>query len=112
MPNDVQFVDRLPDFERLLGERLRRAAADVALLLESYAKTHHDWVRRTGFTDASTMGTWAEAGQAGVDIVLSAGMDYDVYLELHDDGRWAWLRPAIEANAESMHAIVQRWLGV
>lgn len=92
------------------GERkaIVDAFKEIASLLSDWAKTHHEWMPRTGNTDASTR---AEIVKAGVDemvLELSAGMEYDQFLELAHSGRWAWLWPAMTANQERIFAILLR----
>ncbi len=85
------------------------AADEIAHLLADYAKGHHAWRPRTGATDASTKAGITEASRELVAIALSAGMDYDIYLEFARDGRWAWLWPAVEAcRADIMRTFERR----
>ncbi len=91
------------------GERMLRAAseaaAEIAAFLEGYAKSHHPWTPRTGATDVSTAGSWGRLAGDLFEVILSAGMDYDVFLELAHDGKWSWLWPAIEGNRDEIFAI-------
>lgn len=80
---------------------MRRCAEvmeEIAVILEDYAKTHHGWKPRTGATDVSTRGFISEVTPMMITAVLTAGMEYDVFLELARSGKWAWLWPAVEAN--------------
>jgi hypothetical protein len=86
------------------------AAEEIGDLLANYAKSHHAWKPRTGATDASTTSAVID-GNDVIDIYLAAGMDYDVFLELARDGKWAWLFPAIEANKERIMQILVARLG-
>ena len=83
------------------------AAQEIAALLETYAKQNHPWTPDTGATDASTRGTVIDAGDI-ITIVLSAGMDYDKFLELARGGKWAWLWPAVTDNADAIRDILRR----
>jgi len=87
------------------------AAHEIALMLEGYAKSHHLWTVHTGNTTNSIRGTVAEASDEIIRVVLSAGMDYDVYLELAHEGKWAWLWPAIVACKETIRTILKKRLG-
>ena len=87
------------------------AAGEIAALLESYAKTHHPWTPRTGATDASTRGFVAENSEKLILIVLTAGMDYDKFLELAHGGKWAWLWPAVIDNKTRIKQILQKRMG-
>ena len=83
----------------------RAAARQIAGELEAYAKGNHPWSVRTGNTNQSTKGTVVEPEENILEIVLSAGMDYDVFLELAREGKWAWLWPAIIANEDRIRLI-------
>ncbi len=102
--------DHLDAYVEGLRENALIAAGEIAAVLEAYAKREHPWTTRSGATAASILGTVIE-GQDVIDIYLSAGMDYDVFLELAHSGRWAWLWPAIEANKELIRTILVRRLG-
>lgn len=88
------------------------AADEIAHLLADYAKAHHPWKPQTGATDTSTRGDIAEETREFVLIALSAGMDYDVFLELAHEGRWAWLAAAVEACRPQMMEILVRKLSL
>ncbi len=94
----------------LLKAEALKAADEIAHLLESYAKSNHPWKPDTGATDVSTRGFVEDAGEV-INIYLTAGMDYDIFLELARDGKWAWLFPAILANQDRILQILILRLG-
>jgi hypothetical protein len=112
----------LGNLERLGSDFVRKrhdAADEIGHLLADYAKAHHKWgnpysagYEPTGATDTSTKGDIVEETTEYVMVALSAGMDYDVFLELARRGRWAWLAPAVEANRERMMEIMVKRLSV
>ncbi len=77
---------------------------EIAALLEGYAKSNHEWQPQTGNTDTSTRGFISEVTPQVITAVLTAGMGYDVFLELARNGQWAWLWPAVEANKDVIRA--------
>jgi len=79
---------------------LRTTMDEIGAILEGYAKSHHLWTPRTGATDVSTRGRIGEATENFITVYLSAGMDYDVFLELAREGKWSWLYPAVVANSD------------
>jgi hypothetical protein len=85
---------------------LRRAMEEIAAVLEAYAKTNHPWTSRTSHTVQSIRGQIGEATRDYIKVYLSAGMDYDVFLELAREGKWAWLFPAVEANVDKIKQIL------
>lgn len=87
--------------------RARQAMEEIAALLDGYAKTHHPWTPRTGHTDVSTRGFISEVTPKIITAVLTAGMAYDVFLELAREGKWAWLWPTIQANLDMIKSKLQ-----
>lgn len=82
------------------------AMQEIAALLEGYAKSHHPWHDKSGNTSTSIAGFISEVTPLVITATLSAGMEYDVFLELARDGKWAWLWPALEANTDAIKAIL------
>ncbi len=85
-----------------------KAGNEIAQLLEVYAKQNHPWKDDTGDTRASIRGEIVEFTDQLVQIAVSAGMDYDVYLELYHNGRWSWLLPAVLANESKIMDIIKK----
>lgn len=85
------------------------AAVEIAATLETYAKQNHLWKPDTGATDNSTRAVILEETTDNIVIALSAGMDYDVYLELARQGKYAWLWPAIQNNRQEILALLEKW---
>lgn len=113
------FVTGLRDVERSLealytGERraIANAMREICSVLADWAKTNHDWMPETGNTDASTRADIVKAGLDEIVVALSAGMSYDVFLELAHSGRWAWLWPAMTANQTRILEILVKHCGV
>ena len=78
--------------------KARIAMEEICSILESYAKTNHPWRTQTGATIINIRAFIAEATPTALMGVLTAGMSYNVFLELAREGKWAWLWPAVEAN--------------
>lgn len=97
----------LDDLEKRMYQRAYDAMDEIGHHLANDAKTHHEWQPVTGATDVSTVGGVYEATQEFIRVVLSAGMDYDVFLETARQGRWAWLHPTVTRN----QAYIVRRLG-
>ena len=88
-----------------IEKAVERASIQIAGVLEAYAKGNHPWEVDTGNTNQSTIGTSVQIEPLIYEAILSAGMDYDVDLELAKNGRFAWLWPAILANQEQIQNI-------
>lgn len=68
------------------------AAAEV----EAYAKANAPWEDRTGMArEGLTASVYEEGGE--IVLELAHSVDYGVYLELKDDGRYAIILPTLEA---------------
>lgn len=102
----------LDDLEKEIHRRTGRAGDEIGHYLANYAKTHHLWTPRTGLTDVSTQGGVYKETREYVQVVLSAGMSYNVFLELAMQGRWSWLRPAVEASQQQIMSILERHLAL
>jgi hypothetical protein len=115
MSVEIEGVDivlrNLTKVEAWFHQALHDAGEEIAHLLASYAKTHHLWQPKSGATDTSTIGQIVEETREYVLVAVSAGMDYDVFLELAREGRWSWLWPAVVACEAQMTEIVVKHFG-
>lgn len=102
----------LEKLEADIHRRTVEAGDEIGHYLANYAKTHHPWTPRTGLTDVSTVGGVYKETREYVQVVLSAGMSYDVFLELAMEGRWSWLLPAVEASQAQIMSILERHLAL
>lgn len=107
-----EVIGNLDRFQAAFYQRTVDAADEIARALETYAKNNHLWKDRSGFTTQSTRGEVAEAARDYVMVALSAGMDYDVFLELAREGKYAWLMPAMLECRPLMEQILARRLAV
>lgn len=98
---------KLAEVAILIQERAKIAVEEVMVALEGWAKSEHLYTDRTSNTTVSIKGQVAEASALLVRGVLSAGMDYDIFLELARDGRWAFLWPTIEKHKDDILAIIE-----
>jgi hypothetical protein len=94
-----------------VGERaaVKNAMGEIASLLKTYAQNNHPWMPQTGNTDASTAAAIVKADIDEIVVALSAGMDYDVFLELARNGAWSWLWPTMLACKERIMAILIKY---
>jgi hypothetical protein len=100
---------RLTAWEEARLQRAAGVAAEIAALLEAFARENHAWRSRSGTTEASIRAEVAQLGDF-VEIVLSAGTDYARFLELARSGRWAWLWEAVEANGDAVLSLLETGL--
>lgn len=93
----------------------RKQAAMVALArrwagdLEGQMRVKAPWTDRTGVARASLFSD-VRLGPDELSIILAHGVDYGVYLELANNGKYAILWPTATANAPDIVASYQRLL--
>lgn len=135
MPNYVTGVStvlqNLDAWADSMRARRKRAGEKIAILLAAYAQAHHGtrprparwidpghgrrvfrpagtgWGDVTGATQQSTKATISRDIVAFTEVALFAGMEYDVFLELARNGRWAWLWPALIDNKDKIVDILE-----
>ncbi len=104
------------DLARRIQERYgveRHLAAVKALaeyfepVLETYAKGHKPWQNQTGNAQQSLFSV-SELANEVVTLYLSHGMEYGVFLELCNSGRYAIIMPTLEAHYETIRAMLRR----
>jgi hypothetical protein len=88
---------------------MRSAAGEIASLLQGDARANHTWKPQTGNTDNSTLGQVVSVAAESIVVALSAGMSYDVFLELARNGQYAWLLPCILRNRTRILEIMGKW---
>lgn len=94
-PTDV-FPQMAQKYTQAIFQSGRRIAYEQAAEMEAYAKTNAPWQDRTGAARASLSATVEETGPIGT-IVLSHGVDYGIWLEVANGGRFAIIAPTIDA---------------
>jgi hypothetical protein len=73
----------------------RHVAYDQAVDMENWAKENAPWTDRTGDARERLHATVEETGPIGT-IVLAHGVDYGLWLEIANGGRYAIIAPAID----------------
>lgn len=104
----------LANLEKWAQERQAAAVQAMQIVmaaLEGWAKSEHAYTDRTANTTNSIRGEVAEASKEIVRGVLSAGMEYDVFLELARNGRWAFLWPTIVRHEQDIIKLLKARLG-
>ncbi|UKM63121.1 hypothetical protein [Weizmannia phage Youna2] len=76
--------------------------------LEAYAKAHAPWRDRTGNARQGLKGR-ASLEEADVVIRLIHQVDYGIYLEKARSGKYAILKPTINANKARIRAGLERY---
>lgn len=94
------------------GTRLRvnRLLRTTAVRWEALAKTQAPWTNRTGMARA-TLHADATMNGMGGEIVLSHGMDYGIWLEIANGGRYQVIDPTMQVMVAELENGLQGLLG-
>ncbi len=86
----------------LYGQRAKNAAKSVANywapIVEAYAKENANWTDQTANARQTLHAFVDDAANDAVAIYLSHGMDYGLWLEIANSGKYAIILPALEAH--------------
>lgn len=93
-PTDV-FPAMASKYTQAIFQSGRQVAYDQAEAMENYAKQNAPWTDRTGDARERLHATVEETGPIGT-IVLSHGVDYGLWLEIANGGRYAIIAPTID----------------
>jgi len=93
----------------------RKKAGLYALLqnwagqLEGYAKVHAPWTDRTGHARQGLHGGVDIRGEQLV-LYLSHGVEYGIWLELKNEGKYAIVRPTVDAHLSRIRkTVIDYW---
>lgn len=90
-------VDAMDGYKRRVIAAIAELARYFEPQLEAYAKANAPWTDRTGNARQSLF-TATEIARDMVTLYLSHGMEYGVFLELCNSGRYAIVLPTLEAH--------------
>lgn len=88
----------LQEYERRVKRALHDTAEYFAPIIESYAKDNAPWTDRTGNARQGLTGSVQDISETVVHLYLSHKMDYGVFLELKNSGRYAIILPTLETH--------------
>ena len=94
-PTDV-FPQMAHKYTQAIFQSGRRIAYEQAEEMEQYAKANAPWTDRTGDARERLHATVEETGPIGT-IVLSHGVDYGIWLEVANQGRFSIIPETIDA---------------
>lgn len=82
----------------------------ICPMLEQYAKAHAPWIDQTGNARRGLHSFYTKRSQYTHVATLSHGVDYGKFLELCNSGRYAVLRPTVDALLPNiMEECIQPW---
>lgn len=86
----------------------RRVAAARAAEMENWAKANAPWQDRTGNARAGLNAITKDSPGVIAEIVISHGVDYGIWLEIANGGRYAIIAKTIDAFGPRLMQDVQR----
>lgn len=92
---EAVFPQMAANYTQAIFQSGRRIAYDRAEFAENYAKQNAPWTDRTGDARERLHATVEETGPIGT-IVLSHGVDYGIWLEVANQGRYSIIPETIE----------------
>lgn len=95
VPPDAVFPQMAANYTQAIFQSGRQVAYDQAEAMENYAKANAPWTDRTGDARERLHATVEETGPIGT-IVLAHGVDYGLWLEIANGGRYAIIAPTID----------------
>lgn len=96
-------------YTRAVFQAGRQLAQQNAAEMEAWAKANAPWTDRTGAARAGLHATVEATGQIGT-IVLSHGVDYGLWLEIANGGRFSIIAKAIDMFGPKFMQDLQRML--
>ena len=93
-----QLLKRIGDMDKRFDKAMMMYANTQSVKLQSYMKTNRPWIDRTGEAKRRLSAN-AEQISEGVQIVLSHGVSYGVWLELAHEKRYAVIAPTIRIKS-------------
>jgi hypothetical protein len=87
-----------------------RVAQSYAPQIENWMKSNAPWTDRTGNARQTLYTEVRQVVQSMVELILSHGVEYGVYLELNNAGRYAIIDPAIDHWAPILWQEIVRML--
>lgn len=98
-------------YQRKVEYAVKQIADFFAPQLETYAKENANWTDRTGLARARLRGWTQEVATGIVELYLSHGMHYGIYLEVKYSGKYAIIWPTIRQYLPEIEAMLKRVFG-
>lgn len=109
--SDEEFIRAIRTYAMAVLRAVRQVAEYFAAVFEAYAKEHASWTDRTANARQS-LHTWIDDLANGVvELYLSHGVYYGIFLERRFAGKYAIIWPTIEAHLEEITRMLQGIFG-
>lgn len=92
-------------------EAIEAVAKYFEPILESYAKQNAPWTDRTANARQSLHSFSQRLGNEAVELYLSHGVQYGIYLETRWSGKYAIIWPTLEAHIPQIRSMLQGIFG-
>lgn len=109
-PDDV-FPQMADKYTKAIFQSGRRVAYDQAEAMEQYAKANAPWTDRTGDARERLHATVEETGPIGT-IVLSHGVEYGLWLEISNSGRFSIIPETIDVFGPQIMRSLQNMINL
>jgi hypothetical protein len=73
------------------------AQPKLVSMMEQYAKDNAPWQDQTGAARSGLTGGFVNSGKGSFTLSIAHGVDYGIYLEMANSGRYAILEPTVRA---------------
>lgn len=104
-------LDAMSRAMQAYGDAVTKAVKAVAdywvPIIESYAKQHAPWADQTANARQSLHAWATEMAEETVELYLSHGVLYGVWLEVRWAGKYAIIWPTLEAHIPQIHEMLQ-----
>jgi hypothetical protein len=94
-------------YAQKIHDAMVKVADYFAPVLETEAKNGAPWTDRTGNARQELNGFTEDVSMTVVEIYLAHKMDYGVWLELKNSGRYAIILPTIEKHYAAIFSMLQ-----
>ena len=108
---DNEVRNNLSNFGNKIDNNLMSEMELLGLTMENEAKRSRPWTDRTGNARRSIRGAARRIGKDDLQVVLAIGVDYGVYLELSNGGRYRIIRPTIDSHRKNFIDALRRAFG-
>ncbi|ARC85644.1 bacteriophage HK97-gp10, tail-component family protein [Clostridium argentinense CDC 2741] len=100
--NFENVVEGLAKLEIDTKYKLDKHAEKGGAKMETYAKLNASWQNDTGQARRTLKGGKEWSGSDKVNIYISGNVEYSPYLEYKNDGRYAILKPTVDALSKEI----------
>lgn len=108
---DDGVIQAMRDYEGKIYEAIRRIAQYWAPVIEAYAVDNAPWTDRTGNARQGLQGLPEDISETIVAIALKGGVDYQIWLEIRNQGRYAIIMPTLEAHYGEVQRMLKEVFG-